>query len=180
MADLDARAVPATTAVLGRRVVAFLIDAVLHTFVVVAVFMLTARQTTDSYEVPEGFIIRFSMTERVYFLHDAEALAFLLFVIGLAVVHLVVRQGYTGASLGKEIMGLRVVGDDGAPCGVGPAFVRWLFWFVDDFPYFIPGLVGFIVAAVTPDHRRVGDIVARTRVVDCREGDSSAMTGHYM
>jgi len=115
--------------------------------------------------VPEGFVIRFTMNDNTHFLHGVAAVAFIGFSVALAIAHLVVWQGSTGASIGKEAMGIRVVDDNGDVCGPGRAFVRWLFWFVDDFPYIIPGLVGFIVAAATPDRRRVGDIVARTTVV---------------
>ena len=70
-------------------------------------------------------------------------------------------QGIVGASVGKLILGLRVVNAQGETCGVGRAFVRWIFLLVDGFCF----LVGLIVALATHPHRRVGDFVAGTYVV---------------
>jgi hypothetical protein len=77
------------------------------------------------------------------------------------VANLVVLQGITGASLGKLIMGLRVVDSQGAPCGMGRAFVRWILLIVDT----ICGVLGLIVAGLTHPHRRIGDMIGGTYVV---------------
>ena len=53
-------------------------------------------------------------------------------VLALAyqLVALVWLQGRTGASPGKQLVGLRVVDQTGQPCGAGKALVRWLCWAV--------------------------------------------------
>ena len=51
------------------------------------------------------------------------------------------------------------VREDGSRPGFLKALVRWVLWIVDGFPYFIPGLIGFIVALTTagpPPRRRHG------------------------
>ena len=76
----------------------------------------------------------------------------------------VLLQAFTGWTPGKLITGIRVVREDGRSPGFVKALLRWLLWLVDGFPYFIPGLVGFIVGLTTPGHRRVGDMAAKTFV----------------
>jgi hypothetical protein len=68
------------------------------------------------------------------------------------------------AWIGKLLLGIRTVREDGRAAGMGKALVRWLLWIVDGFPYFLP-LVGFIVALTSTGHRRVGDMAAKTFVV---------------
>src|SRR3546814_11777769 len=58
-----------------------------------------------------------------------------------------------------------VVGEDGRAPGLGKALLRWVLWVLDGFPYVLP-LVGGIVALTTVGHRRVGDMAAKTFVVD--------------
>ena len=78
---------------------------------------------------------------------------------------LVVLQAFTGWTPGKLISGIRVVQEDGRPPGFVKALLRWLLWIVDGFPWFLPGLVGFITGLTTVGHRRVGDMAAKTFVV---------------
>ncbi|MFN0091142.1 MAG: RDD family protein [Acidimicrobiales bacterium] len=89
-------------------------------------------------------------------------------LLGLAVNagNYVVLQGATGATVGKHLLGLRVVDQNGQLCGYPKALIRWLLWIVDGFPYCIPGLTGLILVLATKDHRRLGDMAAGTYVVD--------------
>jgi uncharacterized RDD family membrane protein YckC len=73
-------------------------------------------------------------------------------------------QGRSGASPGKQLVGLRVVDASGQPCGTGKAAVRWVAWLIDGFPYCLP-LVGFVMIFTNADQRRVGDRLAGTWVV---------------
>lgn len=84
-----------------------------------------------------------------------------------AVVIWVILPGLKSTSPGHAMMGLRIVGRDGGAPGIGRAIARWLMFIVDNFPYIIPGLVGFIAALTdSQQHRRLGDRVAGTLVVD--------------
>jgi uncharacterized RDD family membrane protein YckC len=74
-------------------------------------------------------------------------------------------EGLAGASIGKLIVGLRVVKDDGSHAGIGRGALRFVLWIVDAFPYCIPFLVGLLTGATTKGHRRIGDMVAGTFVV---------------
>jgi uncharacterized RDD family membrane protein YckC len=70
-----------------------------------------------------------------------------------------------GRTLGKMMLGLRVVRDDGGPIGFRHALIRGLFGIP-------PALwIGLIVLAFSPDSKRVGDYVAGTFVVRERVPD---------
>lgn len=91
---------------------------------------------------------------------------YMLIVITVGVLYWMVLPGLKGWTLGKLLLGLRVVREDGTcPAGIGKNVVRQLLWIVDDFPYLIPALTGFIVVMTGDRNRRVGDIVAGTLVV---------------
>ena len=158
------------TEVIGRRISAFLIDTLLVSGVSVAIF---AALKTHSYtNAPTGACQQLrdngysspcvQLGAHVYTWGGGRfALALLLSVLASLVNH-VLLQGTTGATLGKMMLGLRVVDGSGRVCGVGRAIVRWLFLIVDQFFCF---LVGLITMLVTRPHRRVGDMVAGTYVV---------------
>ncbi|HEY8545056.1 MAG TPA: RDD family protein, partial [Acidimicrobiales bacterium] len=88
-----------------------------------------------------------------------------LFVVGPALLVLVVLQGRTGYTPGKFVRNLRVVGIDRRPPGMRRALVRTALWAVDGFPWFVP-LLGLLVAGKRRDRRRIGDLVAKTWVID--------------
>jgi hypothetical protein len=71
-------------------------------------------------------------------------------------------QGLTGATIGKHLLGLRVVRQDGRKAGVGWAMLRWLLLIVDGACCFL----GLFVALASKGHRRIGDMAAGTLVVD--------------
>jgi uncharacterized RDD family membrane protein YckC len=74
-----------------------------------------------------------------------------------------VLEGITGATPGKWIAGIRVVGaDDLKPCGAGRGILRKLLLIADGF---FNGLVGLLVCAFNDKRQRVGDLVAKTVVV---------------
>jgi uncharacterized RDD family membrane protein YckC len=72
-------------------------------------------------------------------------------------------EGKWGVTLGKWTVGIRVFGTDLRPCGFGRAFVRNLLKFVDGFFNF---MVGILLVALTENWQRVGDMAARTVVID--------------
>jgi uncharacterized RDD family membrane protein YckC len=76
----------------------------------------------------------------------------------------VVPVAVWGATLGKAVLGLRVVGPDGAPPGPMRSFARWVVLFgALGIPSF--GWVVAVVVAVT----RLHDRLAGTTVVDDRD-----------
>lgn len=85
-----------------------------------------------------------------------------------------IAESIRGQTLGKLILGLRVVTKNGNPISFGQAFKRHL---VDIIDFFFFGIVAIITIKNTPDHQRVGDLWAKTIVIggenfictNCRE-----------
>ena len=88
--------------------------------------------------------------------------AFMLF-IGLTLVCYLVSEILTGTTLGKSILGLRVVKLDGQPYGWRFVFIRTIFRVIDALPIFY--LVGIIAISVSDKNQRLGDMAAGTMVV---------------
>jgi len=77
-------------------------------------------------------------------------------------------EGRWGWTPGKWVMGLRVRGTDLKPCGFGRAFIRNLLKALDGFFNF---MVGILLIALTENWQRVGDMAARTIVIDIRKDE---------
>lgn len=88
------------------------------------------------------------------------------------VLWLPLPEAVLGRTFGKWACDLRVVDLSGLKITAGQAFLRRLLDPIDFFTFF--GLVGFIVAKATPLNQRVGDLVAKTRVVADAQTDSGA------
>ena len=69
-----------------------------------------------------------------------------------------------GQTIGKAILRIKVTNMDGSKAGFGTLLLKHFFDWVDYLPFF--GIVGLIVAANNPQKQRVGDLVAKTIVVD--------------
>ena len=87
--------------------------------------------------------------------------AFLL-LLALGLGYYIVCETATGATLGKRIVGIRVVGEDGEPVTFGAAVVRNLVRVVDAFFFYF---VGFVSALLSTRRQRLGDRAAHTIVV---------------
>lgn len=81
-------------------------------------------------------------------------------------------EGRWGATPGKWIVGIRVVGTDLQPCGFGRAIVRNVLKFVDGFFNY---LVGILLVALNENRQRVGDMAANTIVIDTRKKKTSVL-----
>jgi uncharacterized RDD family membrane protein YckC len=88
------------------------------------------------------------------------ALAFVLLLLAIVVL----PQVKMGCSLGKAIFQIRVIRPDGRPPGLLRSLVRLVAWVIDGIALVLP--VGLWLAIFTPGHRRVGDYLARTYVVE--------------
>jgi uncharacterized RDD family membrane protein YckC len=64
-----------------------------------------------------------------------------------------------GQTIGKKMQGIKVVKEDGSPCDWGAALIRQLLlWLL--------GWIELIVILVKSDRLRIGDMLAKTKVVD--------------
>lgn len=89
----------------------------------------------------------------------------------LVLVAFSIGEGRWGVTPGKWAAGIRVVGTDLQPCGLGRAFVRNLLKMVDGFFNY---LIGILMVAFTPQWQRLGDLAARTIVIRVRDHRAAA------
>jgi uncharacterized RDD family membrane protein YckC len=137
---------PSQEDLLGRRIGAALIDLAL----LVAVFAILAATIGES-KVEEG---GFSFN-----LYGAEAALYFV----LVVLYYFALEAAIGQTVGKLLLGLRVVRSDGSRPSVAAISVRTLIRVVDWLPVLY--LVGFIAMLATGLRRqRLGDLAARTSV----------------
>jgi uncharacterized RDD family membrane protein YckC len=82
-------------------------------------------------------------------------------LIGIA--YFIVMEATQGATIGKKVMGLKVVKKDGSAISWQESVIRNLLRIVDGLPAFY--IVGIVCIALTPNKQRVGDMAANTLVV---------------
>jgi len=138
------------SAATGQRLIAGLIDGIL----MVVLFTVMALAFAD---VEQG--ASNDQTVRVG-LWNEQFLLYLVILYG----YYVALETLFGATVGKLILGLRVIKVSGAPYGLGAALLRNLLRFVDSFPFGLY-VVGLVFISATEKKQRLGDIVAGTTVV---------------
>jgi uncharacterized RDD family membrane protein YckC len=99
----------------------------------------------------------------------SEALAgALIFVVVLLVVvgYRVAMETLTrGRTLGKMVLGLKVVRDDGSSIRFRHALVRTLMWFFVDFAPWFAACPGIVASLMNKQGKRIGDMVSGTVVI---------------
>jgi uncharacterized RDD family membrane protein YckC len=128
----------------GRRAVAVLIDSILLFIVGYLIAALTGQTTATG----------FNMTGAPFFLWLAISLAYFI-----------VMEATSGATLGKRVMHLKVVKQDGTPMDWQASIARNVLRLIDGFLFY---LVGAIVIWVSKTKQRLGDMAAHTIVVSAR------------
>lgn len=92
------------------------------------------------------------------------ARAFLVaYLLVVPAAYFVLLHGLTGQTLGKRLLGARVVTAEGAPLGFPRALIRQAAWLAS-----VPLGIGYLVAAVRADRRALHDLLAGTRVARVR------------
>ncbi|MDZ4828090.1 MAG: RDD family protein, partial [Actinomycetota bacterium] len=177
------------TAVMGRRIGAFLIDVVIGTVISVIIVFASAEayEGTPFLDNPCEFI-----DDDEYICAEGEDGDVVLFKIadlttagfvglGMWFANSVILQSLTGGTVGKLMTGVRVVDANGRRAPFGRVLLRSLFLLLD---YSFCVLIGLITALVSSGHQRVGDMVAKTYVVAApdvgrppRGGDAAAPPG---
>ncbi len=79
------------------------------------------------------------------------------------VIYFVSLEGALGATIGKRLLGLRVVRVDGRDPGMMRATIRNLLRAIDALPAF--NILGIVLIASSPERARFGDRIAGTRVI---------------
>lgn len=127
---------------IGLRAVAVIVDFIVMFPILWVIALVTGNTNSEGFNM-EG------------------APAFLGFLLWF--VYYIGMEATIGATLGKMLVGIKVVKTDGsAPIGIGPAVIRNVLRIIDGiFVY----LVGGILAMRSPTKQRLGDRIAGTVVV---------------
>ena len=82
---------------------------------------------------------------------------------GIVLVYYILLEGYLGQTVGKMLLGIKVIREDtGEVPGIGAVAIRTVLRLVDGlFGY----LVGFIAVLASAKRQRLGDMAAHTLVV---------------
>lgn len=94
-----------------------------------------------------------------WFITDPLCVVFLVIIF----LYFVLLEGFLGATVGKMLLGLRVVRRHSRNCGLPAAFLRNILRFVDGLPAF--NIVGVVLILKSPEGARFGDRIAGTRVM---------------
>lgn len=159
------------TSVVGRRVAAFAVDAILLYAFSFGLFFAMAdteeerlRQLLSGELEPDATAygnIQIGDTE--YSLVGGEFVLWLFLVFLVGFLYLAVLQGIKGWTLGKLALGIRTVDGNGKTGpGVAKGTIRWLLWVIDGFFFYV---VALVTALASDKNQRVGDMVAKTYVV---------------
>lgn len=81
----------------------------------------------------------------------------------LVFYHFLFEVLFNGQSLGKMIMGVRVVKTDGSQLTIGACFIRWIFRLVD--VTLMGGTIAVLMIIVNGKGQRLGDLAASTTVL---------------
>jgi uncharacterized RDD family membrane protein YckC len=154
------------TNVVGKRVGAFVIDSLLS-FAITAIAWFALTESIPIECPSGGGGITINGECRGFLVgQEGNQTAWYLISFGAALILFVILPGLKGVTPGKALLGIKLVNQEGRPPGVLRAFLRYILWIVDAFPYIIPYLTGFIVALNGKRNQRVGDLAANTFVVD--------------
>lgn len=74
-------------------------------------------------------------------------------------------EGILGATIGKMVMGHKILKTNGFPIDLPAAIARNILRPVDAIPFFLPYLTGLILIQSSPKRQRLGDRIAKTVVV---------------
>jgi uncharacterized RDD family membrane protein YckC len=72
-------------------------------------------------------------------------------------------EATSGQTIGKRLIHIKVIKEDGSRCDFGPALVRNLLRIVDYLPFLY--ILGIILIAATDKKQRLGDMLGKTIVV---------------
>lgn len=88
-----------------------------------------------------------------------------LLAIPFPFVYFVYLEGSRGQTLGKQLVNIVVVTEDGEHIGYGEAVIRTLLRMIDAMGIVFPYLVGLLLIATSDHGQRLGDRLAETVVV---------------
>ena len=110
------------------------------------------------------FLLGFGMTGAFSFdLYGSAAWPFIGAWGLIVLLYFVVLEGTMGATVGKKVAKIRVVQEDGKPCGIVPSLIRNILRIIDELPLLY--IIGIILVSRSDKKQRLGDKIAKTVVV---------------
>ena len=97
--------------------------------------------------------------EHLWGISDPICIVFLFIIFA----YLILMEAYVGWTVGKRILGMKVVDGSGNKIGLSKSVIRNLLRFVDGLPAF--NILGIVLIASSPRDQRFGDRVAKTYVM---------------
>ena len=97
-----------------------------------------------------------------WFISDPLCLIFLVIIC----LYFIILEGLAGATVGKSLVGVRIVDQNGKRPGLTRSLIRNVMRLVDGLP--VLGILGIVMIVYSSEKTRVGDLAARTRVVHVR------------
>lgn len=98
---------------------------------------------------------------------DSVWILYVVLVLPMMLYHLLFEVLWKGYSLGKKIVGIRVVKIDGTRADLSGYLIRWLFRLVEI--TMTSGVVAFVTILLNGKGQRLGDIVGKTCVIKERK-----------
>jgi uncharacterized RDD family membrane protein YckC len=86
-----------------------------------------------------------------------------LFIMVVTWLYYILLEGLYGTTIGKKLIGIKVVDDRGRVPGIVPALIRNVLRIVDILPQFY--IIGIVLIFTNDDNQRLGDMVGGTYVV---------------
>jgi uncharacterized RDD family membrane protein YckC len=133
---------PENIASVGKRVVGAIIDMIVLIIIMIIFSILFGTSEGTSFGV-SGFA------------------ALIMYLLWFA--YFVVLEVITGKTVGKYVVKTKVANESGGQISWGTSIVRNILRIVDGFFFY---LVGFIIALASKENQRLGDMVAKTYVVN--------------
>lgn len=131
------------------RAAAFLID-------MAACFAVSAFLVLPAFFFSDSSAIKFSVTGSIFGLFAFSAI---VAAAGLMILYFPILEGRYGTTLGKHLLSLHVVMENGAPIGYKEAFLRRI-------PYYFEFLaIDMLFIFFTEKNQRAFDMIARTVVI---------------
>ena len=143
----------ANTANFGARAVALAIDFALLAATQIFLFLLLASWLLND-------VIHLEPLTILTFFSSYLVVFFVSFIF-LHMIYFTIFHAWSGQTIGKMIMGIRVVTKENKQVSPSVAFLRWTGYILS----FVPLATGFLWSAVDKDHCAWHDRLAQTRVV---------------
>jgi uncharacterized RDD family membrane protein YckC len=140
---------PTDPSVVGRRIFAAIVDLGLWFVLFIIVPLHFGRHSAGNGQVGVALV-------------DSP---FVAFVVAWW-CYFTVSEWLFGQTVGKLLLGVKVVSKIGKPLTLPQSTVRNVFRFIDGFPYFLPYLLGLLVLSLNQRRLRLGDMVAGTTIVN--------------